>query len=114
MNNRLSPKLHTYVTKRLRAAFKQSDIAKLVISKNTIVCGQGTDTGRYVVCNLCGSKSPAKSHNYQVDHIDPVVDHQFIDYHLYVTRLFCSIDNLQLVCLACHRNKSSTTHANNT
>lgn len=45
-----------------------------------------------------------------VDHISPVVDPcvGFEDYNTYAARLFCSIDNLQVLCKACHKVKSKS------
>lgn len=43
-----------------------------------------------------------------VDHILPVVNPSvgYVDYNVYAQRLFCSIDNLQCICISCHKEKS--------
>lgn len=43
-----------------------------------------------------------------VDHIDCVVDPLigFVDWNTYFNRLFCSLDNLQVLCEDCHKEKS--------
>lgn len=43
-----------------------------------------------------------------VDHIEPVIDPVigFKDWTTYVERLFCSVDNLQVMCHTCHYFKS--------
>lgn len=48
-----------------------------------------------------------------VDHVDPVVSLKsgFVDFNTYVKRLFCSIDNLQVLCLNCHKAKSKAESA---
>lgn len=61
-------------------------------------------------CALCG-KSLARKH-VAVDHISPVVDTgvHFVDYDTYAKRLFCPIDNLQVLCNtnkdSCHKIKT--------
>lgn len=49
-----------------------------------------------------------KQKGMHIDHIDPVVDPEqgFIDWDIYVSRLFCSADNLQLLCEPCHKIKT--------
>lgn len=57
-------------------------------------------------CNACKEEFPAKE--VQVDHIKPVVDPKtgFKDWNTFVKRLFCDIDNLQVLCKTCHQEKS--------
>ena len=47
--------------------------------------------------------------NVHVDHIVPVVDPQagFEGWDVYVERLFCEQDNLQVLCLKCHTEKTN-------
>lgn len=58
--------------------------------------------GSHYVCNLCKEEYPASEVN--VDHIAPVVDpvEGFIDWNTFIERLFCSKDNLQVLCTECH------------
>ena len=58
------------------------------------------------VCNKCNMKF--KSDEVQVDHIAPVVDKStgFIDWNTYMSRLFCDINNLQVLCKRCHKIKT--------
>jgi 5-methylcytosine-specific restriction endonuclease McrA len=57
-------------------------------------------------CALC--QNWIKSTEVSVDHIVPVVsiDESFIDYNTFAARLFCSKENLQVACLACHEKKT--------
>jgi 5-methylcytosine-specific restriction endonuclease McrA len=50
------------------------------------------------------------SNDVQVDHTSPVVEPSkgFISWDVYVDRLFCEKDNLQVLCLNCHKKKSAT------
>lgn len=61
----------------------------------------------YYKCDICGggSKKP------EIDHIDPVIEigKSRKDYTLdeIVKRIDCDIENLQLLCEACHKEKTS-------
>ncbi len=49
-----------------------------------------------------------KYDNVLVDHIEPIVDPYkgFEGYDIYIPRMFCEIDNLQVLCKSCHDAKS--------
>jgi len=52
-------------------------------------------------CNSCKKDYPAKE--VQVDHIEPVVDSKgFSSWDIFIERLFCEKENLQVLCKACH------------
>lgn len=57
-------------------------------------------------CALCSLWT--KSTEVSVDHIHPVVsvEEGFIDFNTFVTRLFCSKENLQVICNVCHEKKT--------
>ena len=44
----------------------------------------------------------------QVDHIEPVVDpiKGFETWDIFINRLFCEIENLQVLCKPCHKTKT--------
>lgn len=46
--------------------------------------------------------------NIFVDHINPIVDPTvgFVSWDSVIERMFCDSDNLQLLCLTCHKKKS--------
>ena len=50
-----------------------------------------------------------KKHEVQKDHINPVVstDGGVNDLNTYVETLFCEPENIQILCLTCHKIKSS-------
>jgi hypothetical protein len=60
----------------------------------------------HYTCNMCNGDFPSKDVN--VDHIDPVVDPAtgFVDWNTFIERLFCSEDNLQVLCSKCHTEKT--------
>jgi 5-methylcytosine-specific restriction endonuclease McrA len=58
-------------------------------------------------CNVC--KSWVGSTKVEVDHIIPVIEtneHGFVDWNLFVERLFCGPENLQVICDPCHDKKT--------
>lgn len=66
-------------------------------------------TGRmaqHYECAYCKGQFSAK--NVCVDHIQPVIDPNgsFVDWNTYIERMFCSVENLQVLCGDCHDVKS--------
>lgn len=57
-------------------------------------------------CANCSALSKIKG--MYIDHISPVVDPRvgFMGWDTYIARLFCSADNLQLLCKLCHSHKT--------
>lgn len=89
-------------TRRYPPKFETLNEAKTEKKKNK-------RTGRiaqHYLCAICESDFPATE--VQVDHIKPVVDptRGFQTWDKYIQRLFCSKDNLQVVCRPCHKIKT--------
>jgi 5-methylcytosine-specific restriction endonuclease McrA len=68
------------------------------------------DRGKYL-CASCGntvSPTQNKRKNISVDHRIPIVDPDvgFVDWNLFIERLFCEAEGLQLLCSSCHDIKS--------
>lgn len=59
------------------------------------------------LCNIC--KQYRGSTIISVDHIDPVIsiEEGFVDWNTFVYRLYCSKDNLQVICDYCHDIKTA-------
>jgi 5-methylcytosine-specific restriction endonuclease McrA len=68
---------------------------------------KGERGGKLYICNKCGLCF--KPNEVQVDHIQPVVptDHEIESWDEYISRLFCDIENLQVLCKPCHQIKSN-------
>lgn len=65
-------------------------------------------TGRlakHFECNTCKQLFPSK--DVQVDHIQPIVGPEgFVSWDVFINRLYCPIDNLQVLCKPCHDEKT--------
>lgn len=71
------------------------------------VNGKTGRVAQHYLCADCGKDYPSKEVN--VDHIEPVVDPAkgFISWDVYIARMFCEKDNLQVLCSDCHTKKSA-------
>ena len=72
------------------------------------------ERGKYL-CAVCKQVVPVtvkvgrkRVKNVFVDHIDPIVDPRvgFVSWDVFIERMFCEEDNLQVVCGDCHDKKS--------
>ena len=59
-------------------------------------------------CNACNELFDKKL--VQVDHIKEVIDPEigFIGFDNYIERLFCPMENLQVLCIFCHKAKTKS------
>ena len=57
-------------------------------------------------CNSC--KKEFTQTDVEVDHINPIVDPKvgFVSWDLFIERLFCEAENLQVLCKSCHKTKT--------
>ncbi len=71
-------------------------------------CKKNARIGRnQYTCAGCKGVFPNKEVN--VDHIEPVVTEQgFTTFDDYIYRMFCPIENLQVLCSECHNAKTLT------
>jgi 5-methylcytosine-specific restriction endonuclease McrA len=62
--------------------------------------------GKHYRCAGCGGEFPHRE--VQVDHIEPVVsaENGWTNWDDFVSRLYCSVDGLQVLCMKCHTLKT--------
>ena len=70
-------------------------------------------TGRvaeHYECGICHNEFPAKE--VAVDHINPIIDELgFTTWDSVIENMFCDSDNLQVLCSACHTEKTNAEKA---
>jgi len=115
MNLNLGDGTRGMIIGALRKVFAQSYIAKTV-RKLAISEQQGKRGGAMYTCAVCKQSFPPQK--TQIDHIDPVLpvgyeqENKPWSWDWYISRLFCKIDNLQVICFDCHDAKSRAENDN--
>jgi 5-methylcytosine-specific restriction endonuclease McrA len=99
----------SFITSVIRGGFRRWPNKYIAIKQAYIGKKLNESSGRpamHYQCAICNEEFPAAQ--IQVDHIDPVVDPAtgFTSWDSFIERLFCSADNLQVVCKPCHKIKT--------
>lgn len=102
-------RLKAFITSTLRGGFRKYPPKYEVLKEAYWGKKLNSKTGRqamHYTCASCGKEYPNREVN--VDHIQPVVDPEkgFEDWDVFVKRLFCSKENLQVLCSKCHTKKT--------
>ena len=103
-------RLKTFITSALRGAFRRYPPKYETLKEASVGKKVNKKTGRlaeHFTCASCKQEFPAK--DVQVDHIEPCVDPQegFLNWDVYIKRMFCAKNNLQVLCTKCHDVKSA-------
>ena len=101
-------KFNTFIRNVLRQATRkwgpiQSAKKKANVSRGTYLCNGCQQEVPYTV-----KEGRKRVQNVFVDHIEPIVDPTkgFEGFDIYIDRMFCEEDNLQVLCGKCHDEKS--------
>lgn len=98
----------SFVRSSLRAAWNKYPPKYKVLEDACIGRSRSRTTGRlakHYLCNKCNQIFTAKE--VQVDHlVDAGSLKDYSDLPGFVERLFCSVDDLQVLCKDCHKNKT--------
>ncbi len=99
----------SFVTSALRAASRRWP-PKYAALKAAFVGKQvNAKTGKMAMHYKCAEcKKLYVAADVQVDHIKPVVDPKkgFVSWDDFINRIFCEIENLQVMCKPCHKIKT--------
>lgn len=103
-------KFNSFIKSALRAASSRWPPKFEAINNAYIGKKINTKSGReakHYKCNCCWGEFPASE--IQVDHIQPVIDPfvGFISWDEVVKRMFCEVEGFQVVCKACHKEKTN-------
>ena len=105
-----SGKLRTFITGVLRSGFRKFPAKYETLKAASVGKKVNVKTNRlaeHFKCAVCKKDYPAKEVN--VDHVSPVVCpvEGFINWDVYIKRMFCGKENLQVLCKTCHDLKSA-------
>lgn len=109
MLSKEAAKLRNFIISQLRGSFRKYPIKYEVLREAATEKKVNPDTGRVAQHYRCnGCKKEFVQSSVQVDHIVPVMKATGFDtWDDYINSLFCSKDNLQVLCLGCHRIKTN-------
>ena len=98
-----------FITSVLRGGFRRYPAKYEALQEACVGVQLNPKTGRmakHYYCTMCKIAYPAK--DVQVDHKSPVVPLTgFTTWDSFINRLYCLLDNLQVLCKECHKLKSS-------
>lgn len=102
-------KFNSFVRNLLRAGSLRWPPRYKALKKAYVKDGVNPKTNRKCKlhrCSRCSELSPANK--MVVDHVIPVVDPLvgFVNWDVFIQRLFCESDNLQALCKKCHSKKT--------
>lgn len=99
---------HAFIVSVLRAGTRRYPPKYEVLNEAKTEKRVNSKTGRvaqHYLCATCCGEFP--STGVQVDHIQPVVGKEgFVSWDKYIANMFCDKDNLQVLCIACHKIKT--------
>ncbi len=102
-------RLKTFITSVLRKGYTRYPPKYETLKEASVGKKTNKSTGRlaeHYKCAKCKKAYPNKE--VAVDHIEPVVcsEQGFIDWDVFIKRLYCNKDNLQVLCKTCHDKKT--------
>jgi 5-methylcytosine-specific restriction endonuclease McrA len=112
MQNPKNPKERNLLKGAMRRVFSRSDLRRKVIEDSLIIGHIDANRDRvtkWCWCRECGVIDAA--YKMQVDHIIPVIklgeSLEDLTWDELVDRLWCAPSNLKIMCIPCHKEKSS-------
>lgn len=104
-------RVKSFITSVLRAGSRKWPPKYETLKEAYVETKTNTATGRlakHYKCNMCKCSFPSKE--VAVDHIKPVISPEtgFTTWDSFITNLFCSKENLQVLCKSCHDNKTAS------
>ena len=92
----------------IKRCFSRSPVHRSVLKQSVDVSSNGPRGGKRYICSVCGQSYGIR--DVQVDHKDPIVPTDTLSKDMswdnIIARVFCSADNLQVLCSTCHKLKS--------
>ena len=103
-------RFRSFVTSALRAASRRWPVKFKALKEAFVGRTTNTKTGKLAMHYKCaGCNKHFVASDVQVDHVTPVVDpvKGFLSWDIYVDNLFCELENLQILCKPCHKEKTA-------
>lgn len=102
-------KFKGFIVSLLRSGMRRFPNKSEALSKAKTTKKKNKKTNRlaqHYKCASCRKEFPLS--DVQVDHIQPVVDTKqgFVDWNTFIERMYCTTENLQVICKPCHKVKS--------
>lgn len=99
----------SFITSAIRGGFGRFPNKYKALKAAFVNRKKNKKTGRLAAhyrCAECKKTHPSK--DVQVDHKVPVVDPAvgFVSWDVYIDRMFCAVENLQVLCKPCHLVKT--------
>ena len=102
-------RFRSFVTSALRAASRRWPPKYKALKEAFVGKKTNKKTGKLAMHYKCAKcKKLFVAADVQVDHVLPVVDPKvgFIGWDSFIDRIFCEIENLQVMCKPCHKVKT--------
>jgi 5-methylcytosine-specific restriction endonuclease McrA len=102
-------RFRSFVTSALRAASRRWPPKYTALKAAFVGKKVNVKSGKMAMHYKCSScKKHFVAADVQVDHIEPVVDpvKGFQTWDIFIDRIFCEIENLQVLCKPCHKIKT--------
>lgn len=102
-------RFRSFVTSALRAASRRWPPKYKALKEAFVGRKTNKKTGKLAMHYKCAKcKKHFVAADVQVDHVLPVVDPKvgFVSWDDFINRIFCEIENLQVLCKPCHKVKT--------
>lgn len=100
----------SFITSTLRGGMRRWPPKWVALKEAYVGKKINKKTGKQAMHYKCAScKKDYVAKDVQVDHVNPVVDPTtgFVSWDVYIDRLFCERENLQVLCSTCHKKKTA-------
>jgi 5-methylcytosine-specific restriction endonuclease McrA len=111
MTSRISKKERNLIKGAIRRVFSRSELRRKVVDNSIVLCYTNPERPKvktWCLCAIC--KQPEAKSYVEVDHIEPVIplgkSMEDMSLDEVADRIWCEINNLQVVCPACHKEKT--------
>lgn len=102
-------RFRSFITSAIRSGFRRYPNKYLALKNAFLSRKKNKASGRIAAFYKCAKcKKGYTNKDVQVDHMSPVVDPAvgFVNWDDYIQRMYCPVENLQVLCKKCHAVKT--------